>query len=67
MLGFILCALGFHAWRLRKNGDATERVCMRPGCDKKEKLYKYRDGTVELWNHKRIHERHSNFRKAIKE
>lgn len=37
---------------------------MRPGCEKKEKLYRMVDGSYELWNGKKIPVRGHNFKKT---
>jgi hypothetical protein len=59
-----LCAIGIHKFRVRKNGPASERVCMRPGCNHREKLYRLKDGKATIWNEKRIPARGRSFRKT---
>lgn len=49
IIGAILCAIGAHDYRERKNGSATERVCMRHGCEKRETLYALKEGKAMLW------------------
>ena len=66
LLGKLACAFGFHSWRIRKNGSASERVCMRPGCDKKEKLYRLKNGSYVIWNGTKIPVRHSSYEKIQK-
>jgi acetone carboxylase gamma subunit len=63
LISAILCACGFHKWRERKNGTASERVCMRNGCEKRAKLYKLKDASLTLWNEKKIPVRGSSFKK----
>lgn len=53
-IGRFLCAIGAHEWRERKNGKATERVCMRDGCDCKITFYKLEDGEFSIWSRKRV-------------
>lgn len=61
----ILCAAGFHDWRERGNGKATERVCMRGDCPAREKLYGEKDdGRARLWNPKKIPVRGHSFEKV---
>lgn len=60
----LLCCLGFHSWRYRKNGESLERVCMKENCNKREKLYRMVDGTYELWSGKKIPVSHHTFKKS---
>lgn len=62
----LFCLAGFHAWRERKNGNSTERVCMRPGCDCKQKMYRDKFGEYVIWNGIKIPVRGHNFIKAVK-
>ena len=64
LLGIALCLAGLHDFRTRKNGQASERVCMRPGCERKEKLYALKGSGLIIYNKKRVH--NHNFIKTIK-
>lgn len=64
MIGQLLCELGFHKWRLRDNGKSTERVCMRPWCEQREKFYTLENGSFGLYSQKRIPIKHHTFYKA---
>jgi hypothetical protein len=66
MFGKLLCECGFHKFRERKNGNTTERCCMRDGCNYRESLYRMKDGDMMLWNKKKIPVRSSWFKKVIK-
>lgn len=62
----LLCALGFHEWRTRQNGKATERVCMRRGCEKKEKFYTLENGSFGMFMGKKIPMKRHTFYKRVK-
>ena len=36
-IGIIMCSIGFHNRRARKNGNKIEYVCMRPCCEYTER------------------------------
>jgi hypothetical protein len=55
MKGSILCAVGFHRTRERKNGNATERICMRPGCEHREIYTVRKDGVCKYYREKKNH------------
>ena len=64
------CLIGFHSFRQRKNGMATEKVCMRDGCTCVRTFYtvkREKDDKGELWNEKKIPVRHHSFKKQVKE
>lgn len=67
LIGALLCGLGLHVWRERKNGKATERVCMRDGCDCKRTFYKLEEGKFSIWSRKRIPVGKHTFTKAMRE
>lgn len=62
----LLCTAGFHAWRERKNGKGTERVCMRDGCNCKRTFYKIEDGEFSIWAGKRIPVGKHTFKKSVR-
>jgi len=51
-----LCTAGFHKWHYRKNGSATERVCLRSCCEKAERLQVRKDDKiVKFYQSKKSH------------
>lgn len=66
LLGQLLCEMGFHAWHERKNGNGTERVCMRPGCKARLTMYREKGGEFILWNGRKIPVRSHAFIKTTR-
>lgn len=47
--GKILCCAGFHNYRNRTNTGATEKICMRWGCEHREIYTVKKYGSVKMF------------------